>query len=52
MDEDDILIASEPDVPHLRLSASQLSTYEQCARKWKFRYVDKIYGDPTAAMVV
>lgn len=52
MDEEDILIANEPEVPHLRLSASQLSTYEQCARKWKFRYVDKIYGDPTAAMVV
>lgn len=52
MDEEDILISNEPEVPHLRLSASQLSTYEQCARKWKFRYIDKIYGDPTAAMVV
>lgn len=53
MDSDEVEpVVEETASNSLRLSSSQLSTYEQCPRKWKHRYIDKIYGDPTAAMVM
>lgn len=33
----------------IRVSASQIDTFEKCGYKWKLRYIDKIYGDPTPA---
>lgn len=33
-----------------RWSYSSLSTYEDCPRKWKYGYIEKIEGKPSAAM--
>lgn len=33
------------------LSSTQLSMFKQCALKWKFRYIDKLRGESTPAMV-
>jgi len=52
--EDDRLLAGKPSPPatDLRpryLSPSSASMYKQCARKWKYRYVDKLADPPGEA---
>src|SRR5262249_10953525 len=40
-----------PELPVTALSHSSMRTLYQCAMRWKFRYVDRLYEPPTGKMV-